>query len=64
MFKPWIDRLLRKVNNEGLYYIYYSPLDGHFFLGPTVVAAYSLYDANRWFDVSFPEFRRRSTTKV
>ena len=64
MFKSWLDRLVRKANNEALYYIHYSPRDGHFFLGPVVVAAYSLYDANRWFDVNFPEFRRRTTAKV
>ena len=64
MFKPWLDRLLRKASNEAIYYITYSPRDGHFFLGPVVVSAYSLYDANRWFDVNYPEFRRRATAKV
>ena len=42
MIKSWIDSLVRKANNEALYYITYSPRDGHYFLGPVVVAAYSL----------------------
>ena len=61
MIKPWIDRLIRKANNEKLYVVYSSPRWAHFYHQPVEVYAHNLYDANRWFDVNFPDRLRRKT---
>ena len=40
------------------------PKDGHFFLEPVLITARSLYEANREFDVSYPERKRMRTVEA
>lgn len=44
------------------YVIQSRPIDGHYFLEPVLITARSKYEANREFDVSYPDRVRMSTT--
>jgi hypothetical protein len=50
--------------NQGTYEIIYSVNPFTFFMGPITIRANSLYEANRKFDVTYPDYVRRATKEV
>jgi hypothetical protein len=62
-FSFLLDRLMAKAN-QGTYEIIYSVNPFTFFMGPITIRANSLYEANRKFDVTYPDYVRRATKEV
>ena len=58
-----MDRLMRRFNVDGAkpFTVYSTPRGGHFFLPPVMIRARSLYEANREFDIAYPDRQRQKT---
>ena len=63
IFNLFMSRLMQRAN-QATYQVFYSPKGLHFFSGPIEVKANSLYEANRKFDVTYPDYVRRETKEV
>ena len=63
LFNLFANRLNKKAN-QATYQVFYSGKGLHFYLCPVEVRAYNLYEANRKFDVTYPDYVRRETKEV
>ena len=50
--------------NQKTFQVVYSVNPFTFFMGPIEIKANSLYEANRKFDVTYPDYVRRETKEV